>query len=58
MDTNSYGLSPELAGEIVQAKIYFDRIEFFCDRQKLTEYKRSYGRNEEHYITSNLEFSQ
>ena len=49
MDTNSYGLPPELAGEIVQAKIYFDRIEFFYDHQKLTEYKRSYGRNEEHY---------
>ena len=49
VDTNSYGLPPELAGEIVQAKIYFDRIEFFYDHQKLTEYKRSYGRNEEHY---------
>ena len=27
----------------------FDRIEFFYDHQKLTEYNRSYGRNEEHY---------
>ena len=51
VDTNSYGLPPELAGEIVQAKILFDRIEFFYDHRKLTEYKRSYGRNEEHYIT-------
>jgi len=29
IDTNKYGLSPALAGEVVQAKIFFDHIEFF-----------------------------
>ena len=33
VDTNKYGLSPTLAGKKVQAKIYFDRIEFFYDHQ-------------------------
>ena len=29
VDTNKYGLDPMLNGEVVQAKIYYDKIEFF-----------------------------
>jgi hypothetical protein len=47
IDTNRYGLSPTLAGKIVQAKIFFDRVEVYYDRQRLTSYTRSYGRQEE-----------
>jgi len=47
IDTNRYGLSPTLAGKIVQAKIFFDRVEVFYDRQRLATYTRSYGRQEE-----------
>ena len=49
VDTNKYGLSPTLAGETVQAKIFFDQIEFFYDHQKVGHFKRSYKRNEEIY---------
>jgi len=31
IETNKYGLSPTLAGEMVQAKIFFDHVEFFHD---------------------------
>jgi len=47
IDTNRYGLSPTLAGKIVQAKVYFDQVEVYYDRQRLTTYARSYGRQEE-----------
>ena len=47
VDTNKYGLSPELAGKIVQAKIYFDKIEVYCDHSLLKTFRRSYGRNGE-----------
>ena len=47
VDTNRYGLSPALNGEIVQAKIYYDRIEFYHDHQPVGEYRRSYGQNTE-----------
>ena len=47
IDTNRYGLPPTLAGKIVQAKIFFDRVEVYYDRQRLTSYTRSYGRQEE-----------
>jgi hypothetical protein len=45
--TVKYGLSPEYHGRIVQAKIYYDRVQFFYDHQLLTTYDRSYKRNEE-----------
>jgi len=47
IDTNRYGLSPALAGKIVQAKIRFDRVEVYYDRQRLTSYERNYGRQQE-----------
>lgn len=47
IDTNKYGLAPALAGRTVQAKIFFDHIEFYCDHQPAGRYCRSYGRHEE-----------
>ncbi len=47
VDTNRYGLSPALNGEIVQAKIFYDHIEFYHDHQSVGEYRRSYGQNTE-----------
>lgn len=47
IDTNKYGLSPELHDETVQAKIYYDRIEFIHSHAVVAEYRRSYGKNGE-----------
>jgi len=47
IDTNRYGVSPELAGRIVQAKLWFDRIELFYDHQRLKTFRRNYGKNQE-----------
>jgi transposase len=47
IDTNRYGLSPTFAGKLVQAKIFFDRVELYYDRQHLKTYERSYGRQQE-----------
>jgi hypothetical protein len=47
VDTNKYGLSPELAGKVVQAKIYYDKIEVFYDHCLLKVFRRSYERNGE-----------
>ncbi len=47
VDTNKYGLAPSLAGCTVQAKIFFDHIEFFYDHQMVGSYHRSYGHHEE-----------
>ena len=49
IDTNKYGLAPMLAGQTVQAKIFFDHIEFYHDHRPVGRYRRSYGRNEELY---------
>lgn len=49
IDTNKYGLSPALAGEVVQAKIFFDRIEFFYDHRAAGTFRRSYKQNDEVY---------
>ena len=49
IDTNKYGLAPTLAGETVQAKIFFDRVEFFHYHQPVGKYPRSYKRGEELY---------
>ena len=47
IDTNKYGLAPSLAGCTVQAKIFFDHVEFFYDHQLVGNYHRSYGHHEE-----------
>jgi len=47
VDTNRYGLSPEMSGKVVQAKIYFDKIEVFYDHCLLKTFRRSYEKNGE-----------
>jgi len=47
IDTNKYGLSPELHNETVQAKIFYDKIEFYHDHALVASYRRCYGKNEE-----------
>jgi len=47
VDTNKYGLSPELSGNIVQAKIYCNSVELYYDRSLLKTYERSYNKNDE-----------
>ena len=47
VDTNKYGLSPELHDQTVQTKIFFDKIEFYHNHALVASYRRSYGRNEE-----------
>lgn len=47
IDTNKYGLSPELHDETVQEKIFYDKIEFYHDHALVASYRRSYGKNEE-----------
>lgn len=47
IDTNKYGLSPELHDETVQAKIYYDHIEFIHSRTVVATYHRSYGKHGE-----------
>ena len=49
IDTNKYGLSPMLAGEVVQAKVFFDHIEFFHDHRPVGSFTRSYKTNDEIY---------
>jgi len=49
VDTAKYSLSPELYGKVVQAKIYFDKIEVFHDHSLLKTFRRSYERNEKVY---------
>jgi len=47
VDKRKYGLSPELHGKVVQAKIYFDKIEVFYDHCPLKTFRRSYEKNSE-----------
>jgi transposase len=47
VDTNRYGLSPEMSGKVVQAKIYFDKIEVFYDHCLMKTCRRSYDKNGE-----------
>ena len=47
VDTNRYGLSPLLSGRVVQAKIFFDHVEFYYDHKPVGRYVRSYGREQE-----------
>ena len=49
IDTNRYGLAPALAGWTVQAKIFYDHVEFYHDHRLVARYRRSYGQNEELY---------
>lgn len=47
IDTTKYGLSPEMLGKVVQAKIYFDKIDVYYDRSLLKSFRRSYEKNGE-----------
>jgi len=47
IDTNKYGISPELSGKIVQTKIYFDKVELYYDHNLLKTYARSYEKRSE-----------
>ena len=47
IDTVKYGLSPELHGKVVEAKIYFDKIELYYDHCLLKTFQRIYEKNSE-----------
>lgn len=47
LDTNKYGLAPALSGRIVQAKLFFDHVEFYHDHKPVGRYPRSYEREQE-----------
>jgi transposase len=49
VDTVKYGLSPEMRSKIVEAKIYFDKIEASYDHQLMKTFRRSYEKNSEVY---------
>ena len=53
VDTNRYGLSPTLSGQVVQVKVRFDRVEFFLEGKPVGAYVRCYGHNME-----NLDWTQ
>lgn len=53
VDTNRYGLSPTLSGQVVQVKVRFDRVEFFYEGKPVGAYARCYGHNVE-----NLDWTQ
>jgi hypothetical protein len=46
VDTNKYGLSPEMLDKVVQVKVYLDKIEVYYDRCLLKTFRRSYNRND------------
>ena len=55
IDTNKYGISPEYFGKIIQAKVFYDKVELYYDHSLLKTYARSYGKNQEvmdwkHYL--------
>jgi len=47
IDTVKYGVSPELHGKVVEAKIYFDKIEIYYDHCLLKTFRRSYEKKTE-----------
>jgi len=47
VDTNKYGISPELSGQTAEIKIFFDIVEIYYDHNLLKVYKRDYGKNQE-----------
>ena len=44
---SAYGLSPEMYNEVVQVKIYYDKIEVYYDRSLLKSFRRSYEKGSE-----------
>ena len=49
VDNNKYGLSPTLAGSTVQAKIFYDHVEFFYDHRPVGTFPRCYEKHKEIY---------
>ena len=49
IDKNQYGLSPALSGKLVQAKVFYDHIEFFHDHRPVGRYQRSYKTHDKVY---------
>jgi len=47
VDKSKYGLSPEMFDKIVQAKVFFDKIEVYYDRSQIKTFRRSYVKNSE-----------
>ncbi len=47
LDTNRYSVSPELSGQKVQIKAYYDRLEIYHDGNRIVTHKRCYGKNRE-----------
>ncbi len=47
IDKNKYGLPPSLSKCTIQAKIYYDKVSLYYDRQLLKTYDRSYKKREE-----------
>ena len=45
VEPGKYGLAPEMADKVVQAKIYFDKIDVYYDRSLLKSFRRSYEKN-------------
>jgi len=57
IEGSTYGLSPELMENPIQAKIFYNRIELYYERSLLKTYKRSYIKGEDandwkQYITT------
>ena len=49
VDTTKYGITPEMSGKSVLAKIYYDKIEVYYDRCLLKTFRRSYEKNGKEY---------
>ncbi|MBN4051123.1 hypothetical protein JYT99_02970 [bacterium AH-315-E09] len=49
IDKNRYSVSPELVGEKVSVKIYFNKIKVYKERIIIAEFSRNYGEFEEIY---------
>jgi len=47
IDTNKYGISPELAGQTAEIKIFFDKVEIYYEHNLLKIYERNYDKNKE-----------
>ena len=47
VDNNSYSISPDYAQQLVDLKIYYNKIEVFKDHQLLLTYDRCYGKKQE-----------
>ncbi len=49
IETNKYGISPELNGETVQAKLFFDHIVFIYEGEEVGNFPRSYEKHKYFY---------